>query len=346
MAVTLKEIAVESGVSPPVVSLVLNNKGQRFRPETRKRVLRAAHQLGYRPNVSARSMATGRFGCVALLLTTNREFSHLPVQLLDGIQAELADHELHLTIAQIPDEKLTSEGFVPKILREYLADGMLVNYHYRIPEKMTAIIREHNIPSIWMNVRRDRNCVYPDEFAAGRRAVEHLVALGHRRIGFVDYSHGKAVLDESHFSAADRAGGYLAGMKDAGLTPRVVRGDGRSVPYVERLAFTREWLTAAERPTAVACYSTDTAGAVMAAALKVGLDVPGDLSVMAFDDHASHMLGAPMTTLLLPNFEMGREAVRMVLTRIEPPPKDLPAVAVDYGFKAGHTCAPCSAEAS
>jgi len=134
MATTLKVIAEAAGVSIPVVSQVLNSKGQRFRPETRRRVRQAAERLGYRPNNSARAMATGRLGCAALVLSTQGYRSTLPAELLRGIDEELARHNMHLTIARLPDEKLTREGYVPKILREWLSDGLLINYTSDIPD--------------------------------------------------------------------------------------------------------------------------------------------------------------------------------------------------------------------
>ncbi len=340
MPVTLREIARESGVSATVASLVLNSKGQRFRPETRRRVLRVARKLHYRPNASARSVATGRFGCIALLLSTNRFYSNLPPSLLDGVQHELGRRDMHLTIAQLPDERLTSDGVVPKILREWFSDGLLINYHFHIPEQMIGLIRSHEVPSVWINAKMPADCVYPDDFGAGRHVAEHMIGLGHRRIAYVDYSHGEASMAGAHYSAADRCAGYDRAMRQAGLAPRVIRGEGLSVPYVERQAYTAAWLGGDARPTAVISYGADGIGVVAVAAAAAGLDVPRDLTLATFSDRAEHFLGGTIATVLVPQFETGREAVRMLLRKIDEPGRALQSKKVAFEFDPGTTCAP------
>jgi DNA-binding LacI/PurR family transcriptional regulator len=203
MAVTIYQIAERVGLSPKTVSRILSGKAALHKPETRERVLQVATELGYRANSSARAMRRQRFGCVTLLLSNVRQRSVLPSAREDGIQAALGEHDLHLMVAPLPDAKLTDQGFVPRILREYGSDGLLVNYNTRIPPRMETLLDAHNLPSVWINVRRDSDCVYPDDLQAGRQAAERLLALGHRRIAFVDYT------EQNHYSngTARRAAG-------------------------------------------------------------------------------------------------------------------------------------------
>ncbi|HYG75210.1 MAG TPA: LacI family DNA-binding transcriptional regulator [Planctomycetota bacterium] len=126
MPVTIREIAERSGLSVPTVSQILNNKGHRYRSETCKRVMKAVRELGYRPNSFARAIRMGRFNCVALLLSTEKSKSFLPNELLRGVHDGVAERDYHMSLTALPDEKLTSQGFVPKILTQWSADGLLI----------------------------------------------------------------------------------------------------------------------------------------------------------------------------------------------------------------------------
>src|SRR4051794_17942945 len=118
MSVGIKEIAQLTGLSVPTVGNVLGRSGARYSEDTRRRVLEAARELGYRPNSSARAMRQGRFGCAALILTRSRQQTHsyIPNRLLDGIDDELALHDMHLTVSRLTDEELSAVDFVPKVL--------------------------------------------------------------------------------------------------------------------------------------------------------------------------------------------------------------------------------------
>ena len=338
MTVTLKVIAEAAGVSIPVVSQVLNSKGQRFRPETRRRVRQAACRLGYRPNSVARAMATGRPGCATLLLSTEGYRSTLPAELLRGIDGELARHNMHLTIARLPDEKLTSEGYVPKILREWLSEGLLINYTSDIPRKMLALIRGHDIPSVWINCRLHHDCVHPDDYDAGRLAGEHLLALGHRRLAYV-CSWRPQDLRQAHYSARDRGGGLRAALRRAGLAP--LRPPAYEADEPRRLELVRGWLADPRtRPTGVFCYGDRDAPILAASALQLGLRIPEDISILLCADEPFVRMGLRFTTLAVPAAAVGAEAVRMMLRKVEQPNDRLPRRAIPFELHAGGTSAP------
>lgn len=340
--VKMSDIAVRAGVSRATVSLVLSGRHSavRISENTRQRVLAAASELQYLPNSSARAMRRGRSGCVALLLSARLHRSFLPHSLLDGIQAALAEHDLHLTLASPPDAKLTDQGYVPKILREWMADGLLINYNIGIPEPLLHLIRQHQIPSVWINVKQPSDCVFPDDVDAGLRATQHLLRLGHRRVAYVDYSFGKG--EEAalvHYSTRDREGAYRQAAREAGLPQQVIRGAQR-VPRGEQVAFSRRWLSAPDRPTAVIAYNPEVALAVLHAAAHARLRVPQDLSLVTFHDQLLDDLGVGVTTLLLPEHALGRAAVRALLDKIADPSRSLPPQALTLGFEGGETCAP------
>src|SRR5690349_18023437 len=109
MSVTIKEIAQHTGLSIPTVGNVLGRSAGRYSQATRQRVMKAAQELGYRPNSSARAMRSGKIGCAALVLSRSHPsiLSHIPLGLLDGLDDELAQHNMHLTVSRLTDEQLS-----------------------------------------------------------------------------------------------------------------------------------------------------------------------------------------------------------------------------------------------
>ncbi len=338
MSVTLRDIASEVGLSNQAVSFALRGQSG-VAAKTRQRVLAAARQMGYRPNASARAIRSGRHASIGLLLSSELQRSNLPAQLLAGIESELSRHELMLTLGRIPDEQLTAEGFVPRLLRDWAADGLLINYQEGAPARMVELIESSHSPAVWINSKRHDACVYADDFAAARQATEHLLRLGHRRIAYVDYSHGAKGMDAVHYSARDRQAGHAAALCDAGLTPRILRAP-TMIEGEARIQAVAQWLAAPDRPTAVLCYSATSATPVYFQARLMGLRIPEDLSLVSMDDTTTGLLGRLFTTWTVPQQAMGVEAVKMLCERIESDGSWLPRRrAIEFAVVAGETCA-------
>lgn len=339
MTVTLKQIAEHCGFSIQTVGFVLNNnKGHLFRDTTRDRVVKSAEELGYRPNGAARAMRAGRFGCVALVLSTQAGHSSLFSGLLAGIDEELVKLNLHLIHAPMPDERLTDEGYMPKILSQWMCDGLLINYNAAIPEAMTEMIARHHIPAVWMNSKQRHDCVHPDDFGGGQLATEHLIGLGHRRIAYIDYSHGSDGTPK-HYCGVDRPAGYTKAMKNAGLKPRIIR-DRQAVPMAERIPYTLGWLRDDDRPTAVVTNSpVEALPIVYLAASELRLRVPEDLSVICFEDEPVDSLGFRIGTILIPRTTLGQVSVQQLTAKIAAPDIALDPIALSCQLDPGQTCA-------
>jgi LacI family transcriptional regulator len=147
--VTLKDVAARAGVGHPTASTVLSNSGsgKYVSDETRLRILRVADELGYQPNQSARTMKTGRFGSVAYLLSSETfRTGGTEDSLLHGIYDTLAEHDKHLMLVKLSDDFLTNETVMPRILREWTVDGLLVGLTTDVPPKMIELVRRHHIP--------------------------------------------------------------------------------------------------------------------------------------------------------------------------------------------------------
>jgi DNA-binding LacI/PurR family transcriptional regulator len=338
MSVTIKEIARRTGLSIPTVGNVLGRAASRYSAETRQRVLKAAADLGYKPNASARAMRQGRFGCASLVLSRSKQqtHSHIPNRLLDGLEDELAQHDMHLTVSRLTDEELITNDFVPKVLRQHMADGMIVNYTHEIPPAMLELIRAHHTPAVWLNAKLDADCVYPDDYGAAKSATEHLIKFGHKRIALVHmiapfpwYPNFQASWRVRHYSVSDRAAGYTDAVADAGLPPRIFWHD-RLVGELEQFEACRALLSTPDRPTAMLLYSEAEVGAVVCAAKVLGLKIPQDLSILAFMPLAMTLAGERITNVAIPTEEQGRRAIRMLLEKLTSPEKICSAQALPY----------------
>ncbi len=312
MPVTMKEIAAEAGVSQQAVSQALNQTG-RLREETRQRVLHVAGQLGYRVNSSAKAMRSGRFGAFALLQSVHAHASSLPRDALNGIHEAVDRLDFRLTMGRLPDQKLTNAGYIPKILRELSADGLLINYTDHIPARLRQLILQFGVPSVWMNCRLESDCVHHDDELAGRLATQHLLELGHRKIAYVDFHHSSTEVSESHHSAYDRQTGYRSSMQLAGFEPTVFWADADMFQGADPNQGIAEWLRSDGAPTAVVAYSNQQGQIIAYGSAVAGRLVGRDMSIVAIstkepDEHFDTV----DAHVLLDQPRLGSEAVKML----------------------------------
>jgi LacI family transcriptional regulator len=332
MTVTAKEVAQHCGLSRETVAQILHGRGDRYRQITRDKVLAAANSLGYRPNSAARAMRLGRFRSIGIICATEAGLGRLDSSLLLGIE-HAARNELHLTIGQVGDEQLSNRDGLPRIVGEWSCDGLLVNYVARFPPGIRELLTNSHIPAIWLNVRHEVDCIYPDDRGAAEAATRHLVELGHRRIAWFNCTGGE------HYSKADRSEGYGAIMRAAGLGLHChnvpIHGAGEALGAAARALF-----RAPERPTAVVCYSANEAVPAAFAAASLGLAIPRDLSLVCLGPVSPDVLGLDVTQAQPDFFDMGTRAVELVNRRIVEPDRPLPSVIHPFTWIPGATTAP------
>lgn len=336
--VTVKDVARESGLSLSTVIHILGGREQRYREETCRKVHETAQKMGYRRNSSARAMRSGKFDCVALLMSAEPDATLIRQEALEGICDELAAHGMHLNVARLPGQALADEGLVPKLLREWTADGLLVAFAMQIPPTMAERIESSNLPCVWMRSKRDFDCVYLDEMGAARQAVDHLAKLGHRRIAFADYTYGTQSLSASHHGLLDFEAGYRERMTEAGLAPQVIREEDR-VERSERAARFRAIFSRKDRPTALIAMPS-TALPAVTAAVSAGLRIPEDISIVTMADQLQDSTGIALTTLITPEYDIGRQSAALVVQRIKEPGKPLPPRIVKFALAEAGSCAP------
>ncbi len=340
--VTTKVIAEHLGVARPTVSTILSGarSNTRVSESLRRRVLKAAEELGYRPNSAARAIRSGQFGAIGVLQATESDRGNLSRTALYAIQTKAVEHDMHLSMGMVPDVNLSDPAGLPKVLREWCVDGLLISYTSVIPPLMHKHIERHRIPAIWMNVKREHDCVHLDDFGGACGATEMLLEMGHRRIAYL----GQRPIPDSHqhYSVADRFEGYAVAMKRAGLKPDPIFGRSLAVSEMpehgEPIAGLVQQLRSAERPTAV--VAVEAAADVLFAAHVAGLSVPRDLSVIVLTEGIHSVLGVKPAQMRLHTFGLGYLAFEQLMQKNQRPRQPLDPVAVYCTFDRGQTLAP------
>ncbi len=312
--VTLADVAKRAGLSTTAASMILNGRPDtRLSREAHDRVNAAAAELGYRPNVAARGLSTGKtrtIGFVSDLVATTRFASGLIKGALEA--AETADHVV--LVAETGGEPAREAEAIAALLDRQV-DGIIF---------ATMRARELFVPdlpdataAVMLNAINSRYpaSVLPDEFAGGRAAVELLVAAGHRD-GIALIGQTDEVEQDVFRSAtvARRVAGIRGAMADHDLGFVVEESIWRWEPQNGYDAVTR---LLAERTDirALLCMNDRLAFGAYQALQEHGLRVPDDVSVVSFDnDELASYLRPGLTTVALPHEDMGRRAVELLLS--------------------------------
>ncbi len=312
---TLKVVASRAGVSIATAARVLQGDPTlSVRPATRERVMAAANDLGYRPNRVASGLRTRRTGTIALVLPDPQNVAW--GETLRGVERAAAGREYVVVVADAHGPTLSAQQ-LDRFVLEGRMDGLLVAFA-TIVDELVAQIAGRGLPLVPINSRSTivDGSVTMDDEAGSRLAVDHLVQLGHRRIGFLA---GRADTDVGR----RREAGYRAAMATHDL--RVDEAWIGAGDFTERRA--REsadrllaW-SARERPTAIYAVNLPSALGVRAAARALHLRIPDDLSLVTMDDHAllEHMDPA-LTAVRMPMEEMGALGARMLIDAVEGAP--------------------------
>lgn len=313
--VTMSDIAARAGVSRPTVSVVLNQRDAiGICAETRQRVLDAADALGYRRNELARAVGSGKNRMIGFIAVAPQvEFV---AQMMVGALDETEKRGYTLKILRVRTDIVDKE-VIDLCVGLRLAGVVAVHINHEPSlDYLHQELDRHGIPLALVDSsfphRWGIRVISHDEEGI-RAATNHLVGLGHRRIGFVGGAADSG-------SAALREQGFRQSMKDSGLRLReemVVQGewDAAVTEVVTRGLLTRP---AGERPSAIVCASDAMAMVVVRTARRFGLDVPEELSVVGYGNLArTELCDPPLTTVEQPFHMMGLMAVRSLLARRE-----------------------------
>jgi len=317
----MEDVAKKAGVSRTTVSFVLNGIPNANIPAaTRQRVLQAARELDYIPNVQALNLAKGRTMLIALVLRQTPEQMSADAflgEVVRGSTHMLEVQGYHLLVhAARPGAPFRST--YGQLVRTRKVDGLIIASPL-INDPEVEVLHEEGTPIVLHGApyTADIASVDVDNIQGAYTAVRHLIDLGHRRIGHIS----NAPL--SYTSSRDRLAGYRQALAEAGIAfdPALVHEgaftDGSSVEPMHRL------LDLAEPPTAVFIGSDVVALGALDAIHSRGLRIPDDISVIGFDDVAlGRYLRPKLTTVRLPAYDLGRKASEMILSIINGDPLD------------------------
>ncbi|HEX7188055.1 MAG TPA: LacI family DNA-binding transcriptional regulator [Actinomycetes bacterium] len=319
--VTLQTVADKVGVSRMTVSNAFSRPDQ-LSTHLRARILATAQELGYAgPDPAARALARGTAGSVGVLMTDSLTYAftdEVATGFLGAITEQLAPTGLALTLLS----SSAHGDLVPA--RDVPIDGALV-YSCDLDSASVDWLSRRGLPLVFVDQEppADAPSVNVDDRGGARAAAQHLVDLGHRRIGILTAEHAgphgvlvPAHTASEHHVARARMLGWTDALTAAGIEPLVVR----EALVREEAAYqaARVLLDRDDRPTAILCFADVMAHWAVRAAEDAGLRVPEDLSVVGFDDSPlARRMRPELTTVRQPVAEKGRAAAAALTEAIE-----------------------------
>ena len=304
---TITDVAHQAGVSIKTVSRVLN-KEPTVHPDTRALVLDVVARLNYRPQLSARSLAGAKSFLIGLLYYEPSAAFVAGMQ--RGATLRCRQSDRHLVV-----ESLDAEGGDPRPQIEHMLaalrpDGVVVTPPLCDNAQVLATLKAHGTPCVLVSPSGDNDHgmarVQMDDMLAGEEVTNLLVSLGHERIGFIQGDQSASERRQRGFERALATHGLSL---DPAL---VVPGD---FDFDAGVAGAHQLLGRPQPPTAIFAANDDMALGVLAAAQRLGISVPGELSVVGFDDsRAATLVWPALTTVRQPVAEMAMAAVDLLLS--------------------------------
>lgn len=311
---TLKDVANTCGVSSTAVSLALNDKPSNLSEKTKQLIIETANKLGYRPDPTARSLATKKTNTIGVIIPdiSNAFFS----EAVRHIQIELAEYGYDMFLCN-SEEKFENDMKYLELLISRNVDGLILTMS---AESMTAenqkqinsILKDSKTPYVLFDryYNGDASKVFVDNESSGYDIARHLIDNGHRNIGVIT---GPLVLNSSQ----DRLNGVIRGMKEAGLALEqdcIFNG----LYDMETGKIGAKKLL--NKVTAIFAFNDLQAFGVIETAKTLGIKIPHDVSLVGFDDifYAS-ILETKLTTVRQPIYEMSKKIAELIIHMIKEP---------------------------
>jgi LacI family transcriptional regulator len=312
--VTLSDIAKDLGVSKALISFVLNGRGDKMRisAKLQAKVKQRAKELGYKPNQLARGLRKGKTETLGLVIPdiSNPFFA----EITRAVENEAKKHGYNVIFCS-SDESTKSSKESVELLRNRQVDGLIIVPTYNFLSEINKL-KEENFPFVLIDRyfnRLNANSVVIDNYSASMQAIEHLIKLGHKRIGCISF-----LPDFLHIQ--DRVEGYKDAIEKHGLKldPKLIR----NVPYdnmdkdVEKIM--KEFTTGKNKVDALYLAANVIGMSSIQAFNHLGVKIPDDISIICFDDpEALKLSPVPITTIRQPIAEIGLKAVQILIEDIK-----------------------------
>jgi LacI family transcriptional regulator len=322
---TQSDVAQVAGVSRATVSYIINEKSEKqlsITEATRQRVLEAVTKLGYEPDARARSLRSGGTNTIGLLLpdTHNPHYWEIVQGLEDELQ--LAGYNLLLSSTAVnPDRE---RQILTALLRRRI-DALIMTISFvEQSQQILDTLLSRNYPVVTLgNTSFNADAVMTTYRRATREIMAHLLRLGHRRIGFV-FGVGSPDLGTNRIQV------YRESLENAGISVDESLIDFCGISIEDGYQATLRLLSREPRPTALLVINDWLAIGALRAAAEKSLQVPHDLSITSFDDtEIASYLYPPLTSVRSAGQEIGRQAAKLVLERIQDPQRPLRRVQIE-----------------
>jgi len=311
MEITIKDIAKMAKVAPSTVSRALNNKG-RMSSATRERIRQLAQELGYHPNINAKGLATNRTGNIGIII--HKRHKPLPGSFYDfygtiiiGVEEEAGNQGYNFIFSSVDGEFV-----VPRCVKERRVDGLII-MGCDISKDLISKLKDDGVPLVLVDNHIDGvDSVAVDNTGGAYKAVEYLIKLGHRKIGFIAERF-------TDLSFKERFEGYKLALSEHGLqyNPDLV-AEGLTRPDHGYVAMKK--LLGRGTPSAVFAANDSTAVGAIRAIKEKGLKVPDDIAIVGFDDGGlASQAVPPLTTVRVFREKMASAAAKRLIELIEDP---------------------------
>ncbi|MCY4020438.1 MAG: LacI family DNA-binding transcriptional regulator [Chloroflexi bacterium] len=318
MPLTIEDLANELGVSPSTVSKALNNRAD-VSLKTKERVRRTVQELGYQPSAAARSLRRQRSDKIGLVVNYPiHRVSDFLAELIPGMATVAEQSEYHLILYTSMAGKAER---IKSLCRSREVDGIIVAWPpgSRETVALSQLMAEEEMPHVFLprRVAHDGvSFVAADHVQGAKALTQHLISLGHRRIGFER-------LPEVYETDRDRHAGYACALREADIPydPSLVISSTSADPQYHTRSF-RTFLSHPEPPTAILFFTDPMAINALSLAKEQHIRIPQDLSIAGYDGIlASGVTEPALTTVEQAVSDMGRLAVDSLLQLIEEQPR-------------------------
>jgi DNA-binding LacI/PurR family transcriptional regulator len=310
MPVSIYDIARVASVSPSTVSRALEDH-PRIGAETKKRIQELARDMGYIPSTVAKSLTAKKTWTIGMVLASISD--PFMGRVVEGVEQAAIDVGFNVFISTSQNDR-QREIAVIEMLRKRRVDGIIIIASHLF-DRSPWIFDRSTVPMVVINEQNpgaNMHFVAVDDRHGAQLAVEHLIALGHRRIGYVSIPN-RPESNESRFK------GYQDALTFAGIAvdPALIFTSS-SLEDHARVGEASVVPLLSVEATAAFCYNDTTAIGLLTACYKHGYSIPDHLSVIGFDDidMAAYTI-PPLTTIRQPRFELGQRAMHMILALLD-----------------------------
>ncbi|SDZ94807.1 LacI family DNA-binding transcriptional regulator [Microbulbifer marinus] len=311
MKVTINDVAAMAGVSIKTVSRVINNEPS-VRPATRKKVMDAVAALNYQPNLAARNLAGTRSYTIAFIYDNPNAYYVIDMQngILEACKArgyELLIHPSNSKSASVHDE-------LKNLVEHSKIAGLVLTPPFSETQAVIDTVKSLNVDYVRIVSAAaahddEENCIQVDDSAAAYDITQHLLGLGHKRIGFLCGG-------EEHVSTHGRLDGYRRALEDAGLPVEeslILKGE---YSFDSGVTGAKKLLQSDNPPTAIFASNDEMAAGALFAARLMHFEIPEQLSIVGFEDSPfSRQTWPKLTTAHQPNNEIAKCAAALVLSK-------------------------------